>query len=113
MPRRVTAPTATTLLGIGTFAVPDLTEEQRQIIHRCLKDYDGELSKSRNKLKTDFGIGDDLYTPIDRQIDIMRGVVTNDSFGKRVGGLLDIFKSDSEATSDQLEIENAANEAER
>lgn len=113
MTRRVTAPTAATLLGIGTFAVPDLTEEQRAIVHRCLKDYDGELAKQRAKLKNEFGIGDDLYTPIDRQLDIMRGVVTNESFGKRVGGLLDFFKSDSEATSDQLEMEQQANESEK
>lgn len=111
--RRVTAPTVTTLLGIGTHAVPDLTEEQRTIVHRCLKDYDAELSKQRSKLKNDFGIGDELYTPIDRQIDIMRGVVTNDSFGKRVGGLLDMFRSDSDTRDDQLEIQARADDAER
>lgn len=112
MTRRVTAPTVTTLIGLGTFAVPDLTEEQRAIVHRCLKEYDADLSKMRSKMKTEFGIGDDLYTPVDRQIDIMRGVIANDTFGKRMGGLMDMFKSDSESTSDQIEMETKANERE-
>jgi hypothetical protein len=98
--RKANKPTLRTLSEIGTFSVPDLTEEQRTIVYDCLKNEETRIANERRKLCDQFRIPMTEYTHLDRQLDILRGVATKESLGKMVGGLVTMFQHPDIDTED-------------